>query len=127
VSESEPPDAAPLDDPQAEDRSDSVRPQSSQPPAPAREEKDAPIWAQVLSIAVIVTVACWWLLLDREQGRGSEAPAASKARAAAVEEPDPQAQQPEVVDDVAAKAKPPSSASQPEPEAERTEGEPAPE
>jgi len=127
VSESVPPDAAPVDGAQPEPKRDSVRAGRALPSGPPPEEKDAPIWAQVLSIAVIVTVACWWLLLDREPARGTEAPAAGKARPASVEEPDQQPQPSEVVDDAPAKAKPGASASQPEPEVERTEGEPAPE
>src|SRR5688572_645737 len=74
MSEPEASQAAPADD-------------ADKKPSAAPVEK-APIWAQALAIAVIVTSASAWLLSDRQQDSATEARSAPKGRATPVEEPE---------------------------------------
>ena len=117
MSESVPPNAAPTDEPLREEKPSSVEPERALPAAAEPATKEAPIWAQVLSIAVIVTVASWYLLSNRVQER--EPPPESKARSVPAEDPDPQAQVPEPIEEAPPKVRAPASASSPEPELEQ--------
>jgi hypothetical protein len=88
---------------------------------PSAAEKDAPIWASGLAIVVIVTLACTWLLSDRDQEPSAEKSPAAKERAAPAEEADPRDQMPEA-EEPPVPTRPSASAREPVPEKE----EPAP-
>jgi hypothetical protein len=108
-------------------------PEASQP-APADDaekkssltpaERDAPLWAQALAIAVIVTAASAYLLSDRQQDPSpttTEARPATKPRVAPVEEPEPPDPAMPEVDEAPAAAPVRPSASVREPVGDRDE------